>query len=363
MKKILIFLLVLSLLPAIPCFAEGAAHTIEEYGISLVIPEGYRLLTPDIAADDPLLEVYGLTKGDVLDMFASMPLYMDAVKEDGSGEITVTIQDSDMSDYAELGMTALEMLLPELTDGFSEMGVDLASADTYAHSQMPFTRTWFKNAYAMDSGIQYYTVWGGKSYSFALHTYADAVTAQDEAAMEELIKSVFFADYVPKTLPESEPTACEDKENGASFTAPEGWQREKTEITEGVKTIAFSSLKDPACNIVYVAADLWGDFSAIEKIFNRRKDIDNSAFTNADIAEMVGASAEDVKTVTVNGVEYFSVDFSQTATAEYGLQITLHSTALLHFRNARSYMFIYTGSPNNGLRADFDALMASVVFS
>ena len=240
--------------------------------------------------------------------------------------------------------------------------MNVSAADTYNHSQMPFTRTYFENAYIMDSGVQYYTVWGGKSYSFALHTYDEAVGADDEAVMEALMESVRFESYVPAAI-DSEPIAYEDKENGVSFTLPAGWQMAETEVVDGVQTVAFTSLKDPACNIVYVSADLWGEFSAVEKIFTRRKDIDNSAFSEADIAAMLGASAENVKTVTVNGAEYFSADISQTTTAEYGLQITVHSTALVCVRNAKTYMFMYTGSMTSGLIADFDAMMATVSYS
>lgn len=364
MKKILSALLALVIVLALPALAlsENAQHTIGSYDISLEIPEGYRLITPDIAPDDPLLAVYGLTKEDVHDMFAMMPLFMDAVKTDGSGEITITIQESELPDYADLGYTTLEALSAALTEDFAEMGVDILASDIYAHPQMPFARAYFQSELLADSGVQYYTVWGGHSYSFALHSYTDTLPEADADTMEAFMESVRFNAYEPKPIQETEPISFTNDELGLSFTVPSGWQEADVDQKSGVIQSAYTAVKDPACNIVYVGSDIWNEYSPLQKLFLTRSAVDNSSTTKWEVAQMFGASASDAELVTINGTEYFRVKYSQTV-SQYGLTVKLTSTALVCMRDAKCHMFLFTGGEHTGLEPAFDALMETVSYS
>jgi len=364
MKKILSALLALAIVLALPALAlsENAQHTIGSYDISLEIPEGYRLITPDIAPDDPLLAVYGLTKEDVRDMFAMMPLFMDAVKTDGSGEITITIQESELSDYADLGYTTLEALSAALTENFAEMGVDILASDIYAHPQMPFARAYFQSELLADSGVQYFTVWGGHSYSFALHSYTDTLPEAEAATMEAFMESVRFNAYEPKTAQETEPIPYSNDALGLSFTVPAGWEKADLEPNPSVTQAAFVPAKDPACNIVYVGADIWGEYSPLQKLFLTRRSIDNSSTTMWEVADMIGVSASDVEHVTLNGNDFFRAEFSQT-TSEQGLMIQLSSTALICIRDAKCHMFLFTGGRGSEMIEDFDLMMDSLSFT
>ena len=192
MKRTAALLIALAFLLVLPAFAEEATHTIEEYGITVIIPEGYSLLSPDMDADDPILDVYGLGIEDVQLMFEMMPLYMDAVKTDGTGEITVTVQNSDLPDYRDLDPAVLKMIAEEMTKEFGSMGVEVTALDCCASAQTAFVRLYFKSAPTMDCGVQYYTVYDGKSYSFALHSFSDTLPETEDRIMKNFMENVCF---------------------------------------------------------------------------------------------------------------------------------------------------------------------------
>ena len=151
MKRIAAFLIALAFVLALPALALGetAKHVIEEFDISLKIPEGYRLVSPDMDPGDPILALYGMTIEDIRDMFDTMPLYMDAVKIDGTGEITLTVQNTDLPDYRDLGRTALEVLGEQMTSEFGNMGIEVISVDCTYGAYTPYVRVYFKNKYGI----------------------------------------------------------------------------------------------------------------------------------------------------------------------------------------------------------------------
>lgn len=363
MKKALIALLLLASVLALSFSALGetTSYTIEEFDLTVEIPEGYCLITPDIAPDDPLLEMYGMSAEDVANMFDMMPLYMDAVKADGTGEITVTIQDTELPDYNLLDETTLKTLLDEMSAQSGEMGIDIIASDICEFSGIRFTRSCFESDLLMDCGVQYYTVLDGHSYSFAMHVYGDTLPEADGALMENFVRNAKFNAYDPEAAAQTPPIPYVDQQLGLSFTVPAGWEYADVAPRSGVQQAAFVSALNPARNIVYVAADIWPEYSSLEKLFCTRSGVDNSSLSSWDVAEMFGVSASAVERVTINGNEYYSAEIDQTVSKQ-GVTIEVTSTALLRIQDAKTYMFLYTDGGSGAQIDDFNEMIESVVY-
>ena len=345
MKRTAAILIIFAIIAALPAFAfaEGTPHTIDEYDISLVIPGGYRLISPDMDPDDPLLLLYGMTIADIRDMFDLMPLYMDAAAIDGSGEITVTVQESTLPDYRDLGQSALEVLNREMTAGFSEMGVEVSDAGYYSTGQTAFTYLYFNSSYAADCGVQYYTVYGGKSYSFALHSFTGSLPEEKDQLMKDFMARVRFNSMPEWICNESEAFEYIDELTGASFSLPENWEQPAKNTYNGIDRYTFASLRDPSASIAFASSNLWAEFALTQKLFNTRGSIDNSKISYSDAADIIGVSESKVDRVEITGLEYFHADFT-SAVSGNGTLLYIPASCLFRVSDGNLYMFIYVGS-------------------
>lgn len=150
-----------------------------------------------------------------------------------------------------------------------------------------------------------------------------------------------------------------DTDSKTKFTVPEGWsQKEFYEDREYID-VKFCSDKDPTKAIVYGSTDLWNEVPSSEKTGLSRSDVNNSMFSDSDIATMFGSSVSTIKKYTHNGKEYFGGVFNQTQEVQ-GVSVNISVICRMYCENGWVYIFQFSGEENDTYYNDFISLINSV---
>ncbi len=101
--------------------------------------------------------------------------------------------------------------------------------------------------------------------------------------------------------------------------------------------------------------------SASDRVGYTRSNLNNSAFTKSDIAEMYSTTADKISTVTYNGVQYF-IGETNYSSDTYGIDLSVSMTQLVYIDNGWMYMFQFGGTSSHKLYTDFEELLNSVQY-
>ena len=113
MKRLTCLFIVFLTILALPTYAFAAdenTYRLDSLGLSIEIPEGYTVLTRDTSANDPSLDVFGLTKDDLDSLMTDGNIYLDAWDDSTMTEILVTMTKSELGDFNSLSDTLLLFL-------------------------------------------------------------------------------------------------------------------------------------------------------------------------------------------------------------------------------------------------------------
>lgn len=152
-----------------------------------------------------------------------------------------------------------------------------------------------------------------------------------------------------------------DSESGVTFTVPANWKQKAFSKDREFIDAKFASTEEESCIMIYGSTDMWGEFSDVDRIGYTRSDLNNSAFTKADIAAMYNTTTDKISTVTYSGVQYFKGELEYTYDA-YGIDISITMTQLLYIDNGWMYVFQFGGPSTHKLYPDFESLLKSVQY-
>ena len=152
-----------------------------------------------------------------------------------------------------------------------------------------------------------------------------------------------------------------DLETKVKFTVPANWTAKSLSKDREYIDVKFVSSQAEGMSILYGSTDIWSKMSASDRAGYKRSDLNNSMFTNADIAEMAGTSTAKVKKATYNGVQCFQAE-STTTSEIYGFEITATMTHIIYYDNGWMYWFQFSGDSNNEYFSDFKSLLNTVTF-
>lgn len=344
--------------------ATSNTYYLDELGLQVTFPPNYSVITRDTPASDPIFSDLGITKHELISQFESSGIYLNAITDTFGEEVVVTMIDSDaIADFSLLSDTALELLASMSLDEYTSYGFNVSKYDVYNHSQTKFIRLYFTDTGKTVHGLQYHTVCDGKAMNFTMRSYEGGISPKQEATIKTIVDSIKFGNK-PPVADQGEDTASfvyTDKDTGATFTVPANWeQKEFTEDREIIDA-KFVSTKEAGCVMIYGSVDMWEQLSPLDKIGYTRSDINNSAFTKSDIAEMYSVDADKITTVTYNGMQYFKCEDDFTAEV-YGINVTLPMTQLIYIDNGWAYMFQFGNASTHKLYSDFESLIKSVQY-
>ena len=367
MKRLFAVTLTVLLLLVMPfnlsVFAASNTYDLDELGLQVTIPDGYSVITRDTRASDPIFSDLGTTKSALISQFESSNIYLNAISDTYNEEVVVTMTENSLSNFSLLSDTALNTLASTLVNQYADYGINVSKYEIYQHSQAKFVRVYFTDTGKTVHGLQYYTIYDGKAMNFTMRSYEGSLSSRQETAIKTIVDSIKY-DNAPPVADQGEDTNSfihTDTDSGVTFTVPANWKQEAFSKDREFIDVKFVSTKEDGCTMIYGSTDMWSQMSASDKVGYTRSDLNNSAFTKSDIAEMYSTTADKISTVTYNGIEYFKGETNYTSDA-YGVDITVKMTQLVYIDNGWMYMFQFGGTSTHKLYFDFESLLKSVQY-
>lgn len=346
-------------------FAAENTYYLDEMAMSITVSDNHIVFTRDTDEKDPNLIMLGITKSELLSFMYQYNIYLDVCDSDFKYEVEVAIEDSLVTDFNDLGDTALLLLSEGLAEQVKNSGTIYLSSEVYQHSQTKFLKilmTQSVNEISMYE-LQYITVINGKAATISINAQSEETILEEESLLKGMIDSIDF-DAIPE--PSDPPVQTPaftytDANSGLMFTVPENWAEEPlNEERDYIDAKFISKLKEPL-SIVYTSEDLWSLFTESEKQQYSRKDIDNTYITKTEFAAMNGCKEEDVFMASFAGKEYFCAEIMNTGAAD-GVTFSMPMTVLTRFENGYVYIFQFSGMYESTCYEDFEFLMNSVIY-
>lgn len=366
MKRFFVFALTIIVILSIPCntvFAKSYTYDLDELELQVTIPDGYSVITRDTPANAPIFDNLGTTKSALISQFESSNIYLNAISDTYNEEVVVTMMENSLSNFSLLSDTALNTLASTLVNQYTDYGINVSKYEIYQHSQAKFVRLYFSDTGKTVHGLQYYTIYDGKAMNFTMRSYEGSLSSRQETTIKTIVDSIKY-DKAPPVAEQGEDTNSflhTDTDSGVTFTVPANWKQEAFTKDREFIDVKFVSTKEDGCTMIYGSTDMWSQMSASDKVGYTRSDLNNSAFTKSDIAEMYSTTADKISTVTYNGVEYFKGETNYTSDT-YGVDITVTMTQLVYIDNGWMYMFQFGGTSTHKLYSDFEGLLKSVQY-
>lgn len=366
MKKIALWVSLFALIFSLSTSVHAASNTydLDELELQVTIPSGYSVITRDTPASDPIFSDLGTTKTALISQFESSSIYLNAISDTYNEEVVVTMSENNLTNFSLLSDTALETLTSAMIDQYTNYGINVSKYDIYHHSQAKFVRLYFTDTAKTVYGLQYYTVYDGKAMNFTMRSYEGSLSSRQEKTIKTIVDSIKYDKDPPvaEVGEDADAFTYKDNESGVTFTVPANWKQEAFSKDREFIDVKFVSTKEDGCVMIYGSTDMWSQMSAADKVGYTRSDLNNSAFTKADIAEMYSTTADKITTVMYNGVQYFKGEPKYTTDA-YGIDLSVTMTQLVYIENGWMYTFQFGGPSTHKLYSDFESLMKSVKYT
>lgn len=367
MRRVLSLFAVLLLVMVLLCnpvFAASNTYDLDELALQVTIPSGYSVITRDTPANDPIFSALGTSKSALISQFETSNIYLNAISDTYNEEVVVTMMENSLSNFSLLSDTALETLASALVDQYVNYGINVSKFEIYHHSQAKFVKLYFTDTGKTVHGLQYYTIYDGKAMNFTMRSYEGSLSTRQENAIKSIVDSIKYDNAPPVSEPDEDTDAFtyKDSEGGVTFTVPANWKQEEFYKDREFIDVKFVSTKEDGCVMIYGSTDMWSQMSTSDRVGYTRADLNNSAFTKADIAEMYSTAADKITTVTYNGVQYFKGEPKYT-TDTYGIDLSVTMTQLVYIENGWMYTFQFGGPSTHKLYPDFESLMKSVKYA
>lgn len=367
MKKICVIVLSVVLAFTI-CFPMSVAaasnkYDLPELGLEVTIPEGYAVITRDTPASDPIFNALDTTKTAVINQFEASNIYLDALSDSLNEEIVVTMDENIVDNFSLFSDTTLNVLASTLVDQYANYGMNVSYHEIYHHEQAKFIKIYFTDAAKTVHGLQYYTIYDGKAMNFTMRSYEGSILPRQENAIKTTVDSILFDNPppVPEQGEDTHPFQYTDADTGVVFIVPANWMQEEFSENREYIDAKFTSNKEVGCTMIFGSMDLWSQMSAADRIGHTRSELDNSALTIIDIAEMYNTTFDKISTVTYNGTKYYKGDIKASSDA-YGIDIEVTVTQLVRIENGWMYVFQFSGTSSHELYPDFEKLLESVIY-
>lgn len=367
MKKIAVWILVAVLLCACSvnvCASSDHTYALSALGLKMSIPNKYSVITRNTAKTDPVFEKVGTTYADCMSLFEKSNIYLNAVDDSNDCEIVVTMTRNGGSNFSLLSDTELEIFAQSLAKGFDQYGLGVVRQEIYHHHQAKFIKIRCVDPSGPVYVLQYSTLYDGKFINITMRSYDGTLTTEQEKIMKVIIDGVDF-DKDPPTVEDGKDTQSflyTDTDASVSFFIPNDWEQKDFVQDREHIDVKFVSTKESSCTIIYGSEDVWGQMSASDRMGYTRSDLNNSAFSIIDIAQMYGVGLEKVSRVTYNGQEYFKAEVTASKNVS-GMDIYVTMTQLLRFENGWLYSFQFSGTSSHKLYSDFESVLNSVQYS
>lgn len=246
--------------------------TLEEADISMMIPITCYLLGQNIAENDPYLEKVGGNRERIQDYYKEAGIILNAIAQDDSYEIVVTMNENSNIDYVYNMQSLTEEQIREFADTIQETyvsyGYDVDGYELYETEAATYVLFHFRQIYEEQTVqcYQYYTIRDSRIYNITLRSYLGEITAKMESMIGDVVDSISFGEA-------NQEIAYHNEENGVSYSLAEGWIRVANKQEEQYVQEQYMHKNELGESIQFFCMDLWGNMSSLHQLMNTREEL------------------------------------------------------------------------------------------
>ena len=191
-RKILLLILTVLLL----ALSVHAAETVrlDELGLTIEVPEGYYVITRNMASDDPALAVFDMDSDQVTELLEKNDVYLDLMNEDAAFEISMTMtknQERTMNQFTE---DALESMEASLAEQYESSGLTVHSVQHFTQDSTVFFSIYVsgeQNGNPLQL-LRYQTVHNYQTVIMDMQYWGSSVPEKYERLAKSMIASIHF---------------------------------------------------------------------------------------------------------------------------------------------------------------------------
>ena len=148
-----------------------------------------------------------------------------------------------------------------------------------------------------------------------------------------------------------------DDELNIEFIVPDGWKEMKFDKEDSNFNAKFISKDGKKMKIQYTRIDMWTNIPELKSEGFTRKDINNSLFSEADIAEQYETDIDSVEKKKYGKNEYFVCNTQITYPNGKKCAEDTFATTI---QNGYIVSFVFSGSEEHELYKDFEKVLESL---
>ena len=252
--------------------ADMTQVTVEEADISMMLPITCYVLGQNIAEDDPYLKKVGGDREKIQDYYKGAGIILNAIAQDDSYEIVVTMNENSNIDYIYSMQSLTEEQIREFADtvqaAYASYGYEVDGYELYETEAASYVLFRFQQLYEEQTVqcYQYYTIRDSKIYNITLRSYLGEITAQLEVMIGNVVDSISFGGA-------NQEITYHNEENGVTFHIAEGWTRVASKQDEQYVQAQYMHTNELGESIQFFCMDLWGNMSSLHQLRNTREEL------------------------------------------------------------------------------------------
>ncbi len=194
-----VFLMVIFFLATITtALCSDTSYNLPELYMTASLPDDYTVFTRDTEENDPNLADFGIDIDTLNTMFEQKNIYLNAISEDMSDELIITmVTNDDIKKAFNLKNASdkdMEDFLADTDSVFDGLGATLEDTSSYEHKQalfMVFDFSMTTNGVPTSSRM-YSTIINGQFINITFHSYTGAFSETQGALLSQIVDSAVF---------------------------------------------------------------------------------------------------------------------------------------------------------------------------
>lgn len=251
---------------------EMTQVTLEEADISMKLPITCYLLGQNIAENDPYLEKVGGDREKIQDYYKNAGIILNAIAQDDSYEIVVTMNENSNIDYVYSMQSLSEEQISEFAEtiqtAYASYGYEVNGYELYDTEEASYVLFHFRQLYDEKSVecYQYYTIRDSRIYNITLRSYLGEITTKMKTMITKVIDSISFGGM-------NQGIIYENEECGVVYHLAEGWNKVANAKEEQYVQAQYMHTNELGESIQFFCMDLWGNMNTLHQLTTTREEL------------------------------------------------------------------------------------------
>ena len=221
MKRKLLLFFLLALLLTLSVRAAGAVR-LDELGMRLEIPDGYTVITRNMAPDDPALAIFDMDSDQVTALLEDGDIYLDLMDENPDFEYSITMTSNEVKSMSQFSDDVLDDMEDTLREQYESADVTVKEVEHLFNGQAVFFRVLVSGEQNGEQVqlLRYYTVHNYQAIYMTLQYWGAEIPEKYQQLAQDILYSVQFDEPDLYSSSDSSETASSDDTSSQSSSGP-----------------------------------------------------------------------------------------------------------------------------------------------